>query len=113
MKAFFDYLYAKLSGFILSIFSKWGAYKAQKIAAALVLIAGIAIAFVAFQQVLQALITGLIHVPSSPLWQSVAWTALPDNASECISAIITARVAKFGYQWFVWRAKKYIMTTLE
>ena len=113
MKAFFDYLYAKLSGFLLSVFAKWGEYKAQKIAAAIVLTVGIVTAFVAFQQVMQALILGLIHVPSSPLWQTIAWTALPDNSSSCISAIVTARVAKFGYQWFVWRAKKYIMHTLE
>ncbi|WP_137009779.1 DUF5455 family protein [Aquitalea aquatilis] len=106
MLKFFDYLFSKLSGFFLDILAKWGVKNAKIVAARLVVLTALLAAFVVFQQTIQLLIVALIHAPNSPIWQAAAWTVLPDSAPSCLSSLITAKIAQWGFLWLSWKYKE-------
>lgn len=108
MSKIFEWFYSKLAGFFVDVLTKFGIKAAKNWAAAMTLMVALVTAFVAFQQVIQGLVVVLIHAPSDTWFQTAAWLVLPSNFPSCVSAIVTARIAKFGYMWFSWKTRQFI-----
>ncbi|MDE1715936.1 hypothetical protein BI343_09260 [Chromobacterium amazonense] len=108
MAKIFEWFFNKFGAFIMEVLTKIGIKRAKEIAVIITLFVALVTAFIGFQQVIMGLIVAMIHVPDSQLWQSATWVVLPDCAPSCLSALITARVAKFGYMWLVWKTKKLV-----
>lgn len=89
-----------LGGLFQALFVALGSILTKRLAvvvAAVALIAGITAGFF-------SLIYGLfeiIAVAAPPMLSLAVQLVVPDNASACISAILTARLARWAYEWNV------------
>ena len=91
---------ALIGGLFTSLFAYLAKFYTKKIAVAFAIITLLLTATTAFIALISGLMASVVAV--SPPFLSVAiQLVVPDNAATCMSAILTARIARWAYEWNV------------
>lgn len=89
-----------LGGLFASVFSYFAQYLTKRIALVVTVIAVLVTLTASMFTALQAIITGLSYAVPASISEGMA-LLIPDNALPCLTAVISAHVIRYVYDWNV------------
>lgn len=94
------WLAAVIAGIVSSVFSYAAKFISKRVAVVLVAIGLIAASTTAFIALVNSLVSSLsVVVP--PFLSLAVSLVVPDNTAACVSVLISARIARWVYEWNV------------
>jgi hypothetical protein len=92
------WLAGALSAMFVSVFSFVTEYMTKRLAVVVAAVVVIGVTTVALFTAINLLLTGIaVAIPAN--YGAYAGMFLPSNLDECITAVASARVLKYGYDW--------------
>jgi hypothetical protein len=94
------FLASVIGGFFAAIVAYFAKFVSKRVAVLLVGIGFLVAATLAFISLIEGLMSSVAII--TPPWLSLAaQLVVPDNLSTCVSVLVTARIARWAYEWNV------------